>query len=727
MKSKLSITLILVVLFFGQGLSAQENTEPVIVDETVVSASRSELSIDMAPSASSVINREDIEKFNIQTMDEALRFETNAYHRNGMGMLMTSKPITLRGIPGEKRTLVLLNGIPLNNGFNGNVEWNNISMDNVERIEIIRGSGSSLYGGNAMGGIINIITKEPEKLEITANIGYGQQGTYKAGAFASNKQGKFSFMVGAQAQGTDGYAPYLRHRPVKSGSGNLTGGWSSPSNTGRDYWVIGDRGEMSADNKNGNLMVGYDTSDTGKIIFDIQLGIHESEYGPPHSYITDTSGNVVWAGDVDAGNGQRVPIKYSDFLYGNRKLEQISIMPSLTYKEQFGDFNFAGSLSFNDWEKKFGEEDASSTDTYYNAPGTLFDAKLNTLTGDFQLDRELGLDHFLTVGAFFRYDGYDRDTFDLTYFRNLDSKTDHKFVIRGKETLYALYAQDQWQTLEYLTLHAGLRLDSWKAYDGQSGKPYSVESIQDYSESHLSPKLAAVWAVNENTYVRGSVANSFRAPTISELFYLPRSSYKPNPNLKPETMWNYEIGADQYLFNRRMKISGAVYHSEIDDMISRRKVDGFRFYDNFSEAKVDGAEASVSADMTDWLRLWGNISYNRTRVTKDLTDPEVQGKWLTGVPRLMGNIGFDAVYSNFKLSLGGNFLGKEYTTSDNSDEDDLRGGYAERWLWNAKFSYAPVKWMEASISMDNIFDTQNYEWVYMERGRFVMAEVKFTW
>lgn len=353
------------------------------MEEIVVSASRSEQNLDLAPSASSVITKEEIKKFHIQTMDEALRFETNTYHRNGMGMLMTSKPVTLRGIPGESRTLVMLNGIPLNNGFNGSVEWNNISMNNVERIEIIRGSGSSLYGGNAMGGIINIITKTPEKLEAAVNLGYGEQGTYKAGAFANNKVDRFSFMIGAEAQGTDGYAPYYRHRPVKSGPGTLSGGWSSTSSSGSNYWVIGDRGDMSADNINGNIMAAYDTSDTGKLSFNLQIGTHKSEYGPPHSYIVDGDGNTVMTGAVDAGPGQNVPIKQSDFLSGSRKLEQMSIMPSLAYKETFGKFDFSGTVSYKHWDKDFGEEYASGTDTYYNAPGTLFDAQLDTITADF--------------------------------------------------------------------------------------------------------------------------------------------------------------------------------------------------------------------------------------------------------------------------------------------------------------------------------------------------------
>jgi len=728
MENKWVVVFMLSLTLFGHGVHAAEKKPvPGFKEEIIVTASRSEQNIDSAPCASSIITSEEIKKFNIQTLDEALRFETNAYHRNGMGILTTSKPVTLRGIPGEHRTLVMLNGIPLNSGFDGDVEWNNISMNNVDRIEITRGSGSSLYGGNAMGGVINIITKDPDSFQASASVDYGEQGTCKTGGYFTNKKDRFSFMVGAQMQKTDGYPTYLRHRPVKKGNGTLVGGWLSPSNKGRDYWVIGDRGDLSAENQTVNLLAAYDTSDTGKLSFDIQWGAHESEYGPPHSYIKDANGRTVWAGKIIAGNGRALKVKYSHFLYGSRKLEQSSFKPSITYKESFGMLDFMGTFSYNDWTRKFGEENASGNDTYYNAPGTLFDADLRTLAYDLQFGMDLGSIHHLTFGTYYRDDDYARDTYDLSYFRALGSKTRHNFIIRGEETTYALYLQDQWEILKSITLYSGLRWDTWKAYNGKSGKINAVVDTENYKESHLSPKLAAVWHVLPDTYLRGSVANSFRGPTISELFYLPRSNYKANPDLQPETMWNYELGADQYLFHRRVKISGAVFHSKIKDMISRRKVNGFRFYDNFSEAKVMGLEATVSADVNDWLRLWSNISYNKTSIIKDKTAPEVEGNWLPSVPRIIGNIGCDAVFSKFKLSVGGNFLGREYTSSDNLDEEGLRGGYNERWLWNAKLSYFPFERVEASISVDNIFDTQDYEWVYMERGRFIMAEIKFTW
>ena len=727
MRGRCLIVFAFSLILFNNGILSAGEFNPVYTDEIIVTASRSEQNIDLAPSASSIITSEEIKKFNIQTLDEALRFETNVYHRNGMGILSTSKPVNLRGIPGGRRTLVMLNGIPLNNGFNGNVEWNNISMDNVERIEITRGSGSSLYGGNAMGGVINIITKDAEKFHGGVNLGYGDNSTYKMGAFVSNKKGCFSFMVGAETQKTDGYPTYLRHRPVKNGSGTLTGGWLSPSNTGKDYWVIGDRGDLSADNQTINLMTSYDISDAGKLSLNIQWGAHNSEYGPPHSYIKNASGSTVWQGNINAGTGKYLKVKYSNFLYGSRKLEQKSIMPSLSYEDKFENIDFKATISFNNWTRQFGEENASGNDTYYNAPGTLFDADLHNMIGDFQVGMDVLSTHYLTLGTYYRNDDYTRDTYDLKYFRDLKSKQKHKFIIRGKETLYALYLQDQWKINDSLTLYSGLRWDTWEAHDGKSGKINSVIDVEDYKESHLSPKLAMVWQAGNDTCLRASVANSFRGPTIGELFYLPSSKYKANPDLRPETMWNYEIGADQYFMNRKLKVSGAVYQSKIKDMISRRKVNGIRFYDNFSAARVRGMETALSFDAADWIRLWGNIAYNNTRITEDKTSPEVKGNWLPGVPNVIGNIGCDFSFAKFKLGFGGNYLGREYTRSDNSDADDLRGGYAKRWLWNMKISYSPLKWMETSISVDNIFNTQDYEWVYMERGRFIMAEVKITW
>ena len=86
--------------------------------------------------------------------------------------------VIMRGIPSQVRNLVLLDGEPLNNGYTGMVNWNSLNPEDIARIEVARGPFSSLYGGNAMGGVINILTKTPQEREVTIKSGYGSDNTW---------------------------------------------------------------------------------------------------------------------------------------------------------------------------------------------------------------------------------------------------------------------------------------------------------------------------------------------------------------------------------------------------------------------------------------------------------------------------------------------------------------------------------------------------------------------
>ena len=722
------IILLSVVIVISVNAMAKETDPEIVLDDVVVTATRTNELSDLTPASVSVITKEDIEKFNVQTLDEALRYEVGVYQRVGTGILNTSKPISIRGIPGEKRTLIMLNGLPINSGFNGSVCWSDLSVENVEKIEVVRGPGSALYGGNAMGGVVNIITSVPKGPEYSFRAGYGSQESYNVSVSAGDRfYDKFSIRIGSEVQDTQGYPTYLRHMRVRDGDGDLTGGWASPSNTGRDYWVIGDRGDMTAQNWNINLMTVLDYSDTGQARFEIQHGRHKSEYDHPHTYIKDASGDASWDGDIDSGENRRTPVEYDDFMYGNRKSEEHFTTPAISFSDQFGVFSVSGKVGYQYWDRIFGEEDTGSGDTYSNAPGSLFDADYRAWIGDVQSNMELGSRHQLTFGTYYRLNDYTRRTYELDYFRDLDDKGERQFAIRGKDVSYAFYAQDAWQIHDTLRIYLGLRWDTWRAFDAECGDIGEVESIDSYDDNHLSPKLSSLWNPLSDTYIRCSIGNAFRAPNIYELYYLPSSSYVSNPDIKPETMWNYEIGSDQYFINRSVKFSATYFHSEIKNFISRRRVDGIRMSDNYSEAKVDGIELSGFWTPMQWMTLWGNYAYNKTKITKDKTDPDVEGNRLAGVPSIIANLGLEFSFDQLRVNLGGNYLGREYTSSDNDDKDDLRGGYAKRWLWNTKISVMTKDWIELSLSIDNIFDTDNYEWVYMERGRFTMGEVKITW
>ena len=116
----------------------------------------------------------------------------------------------MRAMPGSARNLILLDGVPLNKTAGGTVNWHLLTPEEIERIEVVKGPGSALYGNNAMGGVINIITKKPnKKLEGSAGLGYGSYNTIRSqiglsGNIIKNGKGLYWKMGGFYRQG-DGY------------------------------------------------------------------------------------------------------------------------------------------------------------------------------------------------------------------------------------------------------------------------------------------------------------------------------------------------------------------------------------------------------------------------------------------------------------------------------------------------------------------------------------------
>ena len=126
----------------------------------------------------------------------------------------TAQGVSLRGIgpSGVSRTLVLLDDIPFNDPFGGWVYWTRVPMMNAERIEIIDGASSSLYGNYAMGGVINIVTNRPAPRTLIFKPQYGNRSTPKMDLFASHVWGRFGVTFDATTLHTDGYDDRGRRR-----------------------------------------------------------------------------------------------------------------------------------------------------------------------------------------------------------------------------------------------------------------------------------------------------------------------------------------------------------------------------------------------------------------------------------------------------------------------------------------------------------------------------------
>ena len=335
----------------------KDKKKAIKLEEVVVTATRTEKDVDSAPGSVTVISKEDMKFRDIHTIDDALKYESGIYNAR------------LRGMSAAHHTLVMLNGMPLNTGWRGHVRWDNIATENVERIEIIRGPSSALYGGNAMGGVINIITSAPKKFEAEGQAGYGSDDTVRYSFHVGDRfMDKLSLRLGFESEETDGYSSGLVQRNISSGSGTLTGGYGMLSKSGERKWVVGDKGDDYNERWNVNFNAVYDLTDTGSLAFDFQIGNEEYSYDRPHSYLQDASGNPAFIGSVDAGNGEKVSVSPSNYIKsGIGETETPSYM--LTYRESFGSVGFTGKIGYHYEDKWYTTPQAKRSDNYDNAPG----------------------------------------------------------------------------------------------------------------------------------------------------------------------------------------------------------------------------------------------------------------------------------------------------------------------------------------------------------------------
>lgn len=702
----------------------QASSDVVRLEEIVVTATKTEKKVEDAPGSVTVIDQEDMKKQNIQTVDDALNSLSGVFVKRTKGLMDSTASVRLRGFKGDQYTLILLDGHPLNDAYTGGLDWGALPAGNIERIEVIRGAASALYGGNAMGGVINIITKTPEKLELEASGGYGSHDTRRYKLSAGNRfWDRLSLRVGYEEESTDGYEATPVVRSISSGAGNVSGGYPMNDKYGDPTrWVVGDKGKNGAERRSVDGKLNLDFSDTGELSFTAVSGRNEYDYGPPNTYMGTFGDNSTYA---VTGTGQRARFRPNDFISYTGIGKNETDTYTLAFKEIFGPVQVhaqAGTVQVDD---QYTLESGSGLDNYDDSPGSLKITENESWFGELRGDMSVGESHIFTLGTSYRTDESDTDDYDIPFYRSYAGRGPSTFYSGGNSKTWAIFAQDEWRVLDPLTLYMGLRYDSWEVYDGASGVPGSETRYDSNKESEFSPKVAAVWKALANTTLRASVGHAFRPPTLYELYRTWQSwgtTYQSNPNLKPETVWTYEMGINQYFFDKNTRLSLTGYRNDIDDLIYYRTEGSTKIRTNAGKARTYGLELEASQKVTDWLALWGNFTYTDAKITDNPTDPDSEDKQVTGIPETAWNVGLDTHYRWFKGSLVGRYFSKIYNDSDNEDiAEGVYGTYEPAFFMDAKLTVTPLKWMEISLSVDNILDEEYYEY-YKTDGRTFFAE-----
>ena len=173
-KFKLALCLLTIIFAITPAANAQEKdieSKAAELEKMVVTATMTEKKMEEAPGSIEVITSQEIAEMNAQTVAEALEVATGLMVTGETGRI---KALSIRGT-GNKHTLVLIDGRRFSMGYKDFLDINQISVDMIDRIEVVRGPTSALYGSDAIGGVVNIITKKPPRdLAAGATYQYGK-------------------------------------------------------------------------------------------------------------------------------------------------------------------------------------------------------------------------------------------------------------------------------------------------------------------------------------------------------------------------------------------------------------------------------------------------------------------------------------------------------------------------------------------------------------------------
>jgi vitamin B12 transporter len=218
----MNIILAIIILLIPLSSHAGEQTDIIRIEPIVITASKIEEPLSKTSFSLEVIGREDIEDKQTERIDEALR-GVSGVKINSYGGIDPLAWILIRGNDND-HTLVLIDGVEINNPYDYTSRLGSIQTGNIERIEVLKGAHSAIYGSEAIGGVINIITREKE--ETDAAVKAGNYETVRGSIFYAGKKGEMPYSIG--------------YNRLDSKGSIYTGAFSGNTASGKIKYFLGD-------------------------------------------------------------------------------------------------------------------------------------------------------------------------------------------------------------------------------------------------------------------------------------------------------------------------------------------------------------------------------------------------------------------------------------------------------------------------------------------------------
>lgn len=705
--------------------------EAVDLGDVSITATRTVQSTLESPASVGVVTAEKIEEKSVQRADEAIKEVAGVYLRADGDHTPNSwsNAVTLRGIPMYYRTAVLLDDVALNNAFSSGVNWSNIPVEEIERIEVVKGPFSSLYGGNAMSGVINVITKQPTKREAVVKTGYGSNDFKNfVASYKDRITDKLGVSFNINEKISDGYINDLVIKTPTTGTGGkeVYGMQKSIDPTGKTVYIVGDKGEKSWWEHDAGIKLFYDFNDYTKATFGYSYHDHATEFNRFNTYLTDVSGNPVFSGTVQLDPTSKTSLTEKDFLFGSTG--EHTDKYTLGYETKIlDDVKVKVNANYSQYGYWYVSQSAGATST--GGPGTYTDIPNDTMFGSVQLHFPLGNAHFIVMGADVNKNELAKKVKVLPDWTDDESRTTLNSESNGNSTTKALYIQDTIDITDKLVAYVGGRYDTWETSGNYIDYTKSTTiTYEKREDSQFSPKASLVYMPDERTTLRASAGQAFRAPSLSDLyssFYAGIKLYQGSPDLKPETLTSWEIGFER-ISDTGTHFKTTYYENYLKDLMYTTDISTtLNEKRNAGKAEIKGIELEVQQEFADGLNAFANFTYNHAKITENKNNPLLVGKQVTYVPQKQVNIGISGKQGDWSGSLMGSYVDDISTKDDNSDiYKATYGGYESYFTANAKLGYQLQEWLNASIAVNNIFDREYFQ-SSLNPGRTIYGELTF--
>lgn len=626
------------------------------LEEVVVTATRSARTVGNVPMAVTILQSDEIERSPSKTLDELLRISpsfTLFRRSSSVAADPSSQGVKLRnvGASGISRALVLVDGIPANDPFGGWVAWRAVPRLGLQRIEIVPGGGSALYGNYALGGVIQAFSRpiEPNEFDLAAE--YGTSDTMQVAGRAAGRWGTVGGALEGEFFDSNGY-------PVVA-----------------DYA----RGAIDGDTPSRHTTV------NGRL-----------EIRPNSRLGIDLKGSYF---DEDLNGGTQ---------YTTAALQRLEFSGSARYAiDDAGVLDFA--LFGHDGEFKQNRarvgpgRNSEVLSAQQDVPTS--DLGVSLLWSSPPLQR--GGTHSLAVGTDARWiDGTTREALYPTT-ASLPGNPTVQRDAGGEQRLLGVFAQDIYDYSDSVSASLALRYDRWqnlsgsrleRAYDGTE----TLTEFDDRSDEEFSPKAGLRVRVNDRVAARGTVYRSFRAPTLDELyrpFQVGTVRTDANEDLSPETVSGADVGLDLGGHGGPTARLTAFWNEMQDPIVNVSTGTNTRQRQNLGKARIWGFEFDGS-----WVfaQHWSTgLAYTRakTEVTEAPGQPQLLGKQLPQAPESLARLSLsfdnpDRLTANLQIR----YVGKQY-------ENDINTLPMEDVVLTDVFaSWHVTRRLDLLVSIENVFD-----------------------